>query len=232
MDDTGADIATEFVQDERCVYIVDDDLDIRRSLHFMLTNAQFKPRSFGVPQDFLEELAHLAPGPILLDIRMPGIDGLEVLEILNRRDIKWPVIMITAHGDVPTAVRAIKLGAMDFIEKPFVPEVLGKALGQANFILEQSVPSWRSRDAARQVFAQLSRRESEVLALLMEGFANKQVAHSLQISVRTVEEHRHNGLAKLGVKSVAEVVTLAATAELGSGTSLSELRMNRQQMAG
>lgn len=204
----------------RCVYVVDDDRDIRQSLHFMLSGAALQPRVFAEAQDFLDAQPELVPGPILLDVRMARMNGLQVLENLNQRDLKWPVIIMTAHGDVSTAVRAIKLGAMEFIEKPFGPKVLEDALALAFKVLETSALAWRRRDEARQLFSQLSKRESEVLSLLIEGAPNKQVAHHLGISIRTVEEHRGNALAKMRVRTVAEVALLVAAAEISPGASL------------
>jgi len=212
---------------DRLIYIVDDDRDIRTSLHSLLTSASFKPRSFGSPRDFIDELSHLAPGPILLDIRMAELDGLQVLQILAQREIHWPVIILTAHGDVSTAVQAIKLGAIEFIEKPFAPEALNKALEQAFTTIEQEAQRWSQRDDARKLFGQLSTRECEVVVLLMEGAGNKQMGERLGISVRTVEVHRSHAMAKIGVKSVAEVMALAAAAEIAPGTPLNHYRRDR-----
>ncbi len=200
------------------VYVIDDDSDVRKSLHFLLSASSITVWPFASAADFLDQLADLAPAPILLDIRMADIDGLQVLAILQERDVRWPVIVMTAHGDVKVAVRAMKLGAIEFIEKPFSPDLLLDALDLAFGLLGQIEHSDHAREAACQLFGQLSAREHETIALLMEGHANKAVAHRLGLSVRTVEMHRANALGKLEVRSIAQVVALAATAELETDT--------------
>ena len=202
------------------VYIIDDDSDVRKSLHFLLTSASITPWPFAAAADFLDQLPDLAPGPILLDIRMAGIDGIQLLGILKERSVFWPVIIMTAHGDIAIAVRAMKLGAIEFIEKPFRPDLLENALDQAFAVLDQNVNFMRSRDDARRLFDRLSAREHEIIAILMEGVPNKVIAHRLGLSVRTVEMHRSNGLSKLEVKSIAEVMALAAIADLAGSPNL------------
>lgn len=166
-------------------------------------------RPFVSASDFLEELRYLPPAPILLDIRMADIDGLKLLEILKEQAVFWPVIILTAHGDVGVAVQAMKLGAIEFLEKPFAPEALDQAIGQAFGLLEQTEHVVSERDQARCRLESLTARESQIMAILMEGVPNKEVAHRLALSTRTVEMHRANALAKLKVKSIAEVVRLA-----------------------
>ncbi|MCL6252258.1 response regulator [Altererythrobacter sp. KTW20L] len=223
-------VAHDMPSADRYVYIVDDDRDIRTSLHFLLTSVSLTPRSFGSPQDFIDELPHLVPGPILLDIRMAELDGFQVLETLAERDFEWPVIMLTAHGNVSTAVRAIKLGAMEFIEKPFAADILTQALEQAFTALDQAAHRWLRRDNARLLFGRLSKRECQVIEMLMEGAGNKQMAHRLGISFRTVELHRSKALAKLGVKSVGEVVAIATAAEVEPGSLLLQYHDRRSKV--
>jgi len=196
----------------RRVYIVDDDSDVRKSLHFLLSASGITAWPFAAATDFLEQLPSLAPAPILLDIRMADIDGIQLLTMLKERHVSWPVIIMTAHGDVSVAVRAMKLGASEFIEKPFGPDLLENALKQAFEMLEQTMRIQRNRDHARRLFGELTNREREIVDVLMEGVPNKLVAHRLGLSVRTVEMHRGNALAKLEVKSIAEVMALAAMA--------------------
>ena len=198
----------------RRVYIIDDDSDVRKSLNFLLESANITAWPFGAAADFLDQIHDLEPAPILLDIRMAEIDGLDVLAILKERKIGWPVIIMTAFSEVSVAVRAMKLGAIEFIEKPFVAEVLQQALTLAFTLLEKDQAALRSRENARKLFAALSRRESEVIHLLMEGAANKVIANRLELSVRTVELYRSNALIKLGVKSIAEVMALAVLADI------------------
>ncbi|KPQ36549.1 MAG: two-component system, LuxR family, response regulator FixJ [Porphyrobacter sp. HL-46] len=191
------------------LYVIDDDSDIRKSLHFMFSPTKIRVWPFASASDFLEQLQYLTPGPILLDIRMENIDGLQLLEILKQKGMTWPVVILTAHGDVAVAVRAMKLGAIDFLEKPFPPEALDLAVEHAFERLEQAEHVLSARDRARYRIGQLTARERETMAILMEGVPNKEVAHRLCLSVRTVEMHRANALAKLNVKSIAEVVRLA-----------------------
>lgn len=204
------------------LYVIDDDISIRRSLHFMLSSPAMNVWPFASATDFIDQLPMLIPAPILLDIRMANIDGLELLEFLNERGVCWPVIILTAHGDVRVAVRAMKLGAIEFLEKPFAPEMLENAIDHAFALLEHTEHLLSERDRARHRIGRLTAREAETMAILMEGVPNKEVAHRLNLSVRTVEMHRANALVKLGVKSIAEVVNLA---NVGGFTSKMRMRL-------
>lgn len=208
---------------KRIIYVVDDDIGVRRSLHFMLSSQFMSVWPFGSAADFIDQLSMLIPAPVLLDIRMANIDGLQLLEILRERGVSWPVIILTAHGDVGVAVRAMKLGAIEFLEKPFAPELLDNAIDHAFALLEQTEHLMSERDRARHRIGQLTVREAEAMAILMEGVPNKEVAYRLNLSVRTVEMHRANALVKLGVKSIAEVVRLANV-----GGLTPEMRMRLQ----
>lgn len=190
------------------IYIIDDDSDIRKSLFFRFSDSHITVWPFASASDFLENLPLLIPAPILLDIRMAEIDGLQLLEMLRDQAVLWPVIILTAHGDVGVAVKAMRLGAIEFIEKPFAPEVLDHAIELAFSVLKEREHMLSARDQARYRIGQLTAREREVMAILMEGVANKEVAHRLEISVRTVEMHRANALSKLSVRSIAKVVEL------------------------
>jgi len=195
---------------ERRIYVVDDDSDVRKSLHFLFKASNINVRPFASAADFLDQLDILSPAPILLDIRMAEIDGLQLLQILNDRGIAWPVVVLTAHGDITVAVQAMKLGAIEFLEKPFAAEALDKAVAQAFDTLGRTEDLLSVQDQVRYRVSQLTARERETIAILMEGVSNKEVAHRLGLSVRTAEMHRANALAKLDVKSIAEVVKLAA----------------------
>lgn len=203
----------------RQVYIIDDDVDVRKSLHFLLTTAGIAAWPFADAADFLDALEGLRPAPILLDVRMPGIDGLDLLALLEKRDLRWPIIMMTAHGDVPIAVRAMKLGAIEFLEKPFPPEMLDQALARAFVVLDDLMVQQRTRDEAREQIAALSPREREVLTVLIKGVANKEAAARLGLSTRTVEMHRASALARLQRKSIAEVISLWLAADLTVSTA-------------
>lgn len=196
------------------VYIIDDDREVRRSIHCLLSTADIVSWPFGSAADFLESLDSLAPAPILLDIRMRDIDGIQLMQILRNRGIEWPIIVITAHGAIEIAVRAIKLGAIEFLEKPFGFDAINDCLKIAFGQLDAIKAAQALEDAARGLFARLTPREMEVLRVWGQGFPNKIAAHHLSLSVRTVEMHRANALAKLKVKSIAEVVRLARDAGL------------------
>lgn len=183
---------------------------------------------FASAADFIEQMPALTPAPVLLDIRMANIDGLQLLELLNEQGVSWPVIIMTAHGDVGVAVKAMKLGAIEFLEKPFAPELLDNAIKQAFVVLEQTEHLVSERDRARQRIGKLTAREAEIMAILIEGVHNKEVAHRLNLSVRTVEMHRANALAKLGVKSMAEVVRLA---NVGGFTREMRLRLDETDLS-
>ena len=196
------------------VYIIDDESEVRRSLNVLLSTAGIVSWPFASASDFLDNLDNLEPAPILLDVRMPKIDGIQLMTILSERGIDWPIIVMTAHGEIAVAVQAIKLGAVEFLEKPFEFEILEISLQNAFAQVSTSNESNTVRDNASRLFALLSSRETEVVTILMQGIANKVAAHLLSLSVRTIEMHRANALAKLQVKSMAEVVRLASLADL------------------
>jgi two-component system, LuxR family, response regulator FixJ len=196
------------------VYVVDDDRDVRRSISFMLGAAEIASHPFSGGVDFLESVQDLKPGCVLLDLRMPQVDGFHVMSELSERGIDWPVVVMTGHGEVPVAVRAMKLGAVDFIEKPFSEETLLACFDQAfRLLAERERNAQRERDA-RDRIAQLTAREAEVLTCLLGGHSNKTIAQLLGISLRTVEMHRGNMMDRLGVGSLAEALTLAIDAGL------------------
>ena len=204
------------------VYVIDDDVAIRRSLHYVLATAGYTTWPFGCAFDFLDSLAKLQPAPILLDIRMPEIDGNELIARLADQGTDWPIIVMTAYAQIPVAVEAMKLGATDVLEKPLDFEMLDTALRAAVEQMASIKNASEIRSRARQLFEVLSRREREVMAILMEGLPNRIVAGHLSLSVRTIEMHRANALQKLKVKSIGEAVRLAAQAELNL-TTLSDV---------
>ena len=200
------------------VYVVDDDRDVRRSLSFMLGAAEIRSHPYGSGSDFLEALPDLEPGCILLDLRMPQMDGFHVMAALAERNVDWPVIVMTGHGEVPTAVRAMKLGAVDFIEKPFSEQALLGCFAQAFDLLQERAAAGKRRRDASERAALLTAREREVLASLLAGHSNKQIASALGISLRTVEMHRGNMMDRLQASSLAEALTLALDAGIGPAT--------------
>lgn len=196
------------------VYVVDDDRDVRRSLSYMLSASEIRSYPFGSGADFLDSLNDLEPGCILLDLRMPKPDGFEVMEELKRREIDWPVIVMTGHGEVKSAVRAMKLGAIEFIEKPFAESSLLGCFEQAFRLLSERQGDASRRRAARDRVELLTARESDVLQGLLAGETNRQIGVRLGISLRTVEMHRGNMMERLNVATLAEALALALEAGL------------------
>ena len=200
-------------EEHRLVHLVDDDEAIRRSVGFMLKTSGFQVRTYESGTDLLRAAAGLEPGTILLDIRMPGMDGLEVQSALRDKGIALPVIIMTGHGDVSLAVHAMKAGAIDFIEKPFEKAVLIGAIEQAIDRLEHAAVSRDRADEAAVRLEALTPREREVLDGLARSLPNKTIAYDLGISPRTVEIHRANLMTKLEVRSLSEALRIAFAAE-------------------
>jgi two-component system response regulator FixJ len=218
--DEGETIFVEKKTDLRNVYVVDDNRDVRRSLSYMLGAAQTPSRPFGSGQDFLEALPNLEPGCILLDLRMPQMDGFAVMEALAREGNDWPVIVMTGHGEISIAVRAMKQGAIDFLQKPFSEEALSGCLEAGFRVLAERIETGARRRAAQSRVEQLTARETEVLEGLLAGESNKQLAQRLGISLRTVEMHRGNMMDRLQVANLAEALTLAMEAGLKPADAL------------
>ena len=203
---------------ERSVHVVDDDIAIRRSLERLLDAAGFHVVTYDTPLAFLDAAPRLSPGCALVDIRMPAMDGLELQATLAERKIPLPVIVMTGQSDVQSAVRAMKAGAVDFIEKPYADEVL---LGAIEAALARADRTDGDRDVAEAalLIARLSPRERQVLEALVAGRPNKVIAFDLGISVRTVEVHRSRMMERLGVRQFAAAVRLAVLAKFGSAPS-------------
>jgi two-component system, LuxR family, response regulator FixJ len=195
------------------IHVVDDDAAIRRSLERLLHSAGFGSALYETALGFLEAAPRLEEGCVLLDLRMPGIDGLELQALLNRLGCRLPIIVMTGQGEVQDAVTAMKAGAVDFIEKPFDDDRLLGAIEQALTVSGRAARDREAAEAAERV-ATLSSRERQVLDLLMAGRPNKLIAYNLGISVRTVEVHRARMLERLGIRSAAEAIRLAVVATL------------------
>jgi two-component system response regulator FixJ len=204
---------------EKRVYLVDDEEAIRRSAGFMLRTSGHQVETYASGDEFLKAAADLAPGCVLLDIRMPGSDGLAVQQALVDRGIPLPVVIMTGHGDVGIAVRAMKAGAVDFIEKPFEKAVLLAALELGWTRLDRSGRQRVQAEEAAHRLKVLTPRERDVLDGLVDGLPNKTIAFDLGISPRTVEIHRANLMAKLEVKSLSEALRLAFAAAEVDGRS-------------
>jgi two-component system response regulator FixJ len=196
---------------ERFIYVVDDDPAIRRSLERLLDAFGFQTASYATPKAFLDVAGSLLGGCVLLDLRMPEMDGFEAHARLRLINPDLPVIVVTAQGDVQTAVRAMKAGAVDFIEKPYSDDALIAAIESA---LKNSAAKDRADDiaAAAALINTLSPRERQVLEALVAGQPNKVIAFGLGISVRTVEVHRSRMMDRLGVHQFAEAVRLLVLA--------------------
>jgi two-component system response regulator FixJ len=191
------------------VHLVDDDGAIRRSASFMLKTSGYQVRSYESGVELLKSPGELSQGCILLDIRMPGMDGLEVQQVLRDKGVMLPVIIMTGHGDVTLAVRAMKAGAIDFIEKPFEKATLLGAIEQG---MKRLSDVERGHDLAKEATVRLGAltpRERDVLGGLAQGLPNKTIAYDLGISPRTVEIHRANLMAKLEVRSLSGALRIA-----------------------
>jgi two-component system response regulator FixJ len=197
---------------EGTVYVIDDDPAMRDSLEFLLDSAGFKVRLFEAAGSFLEQLPGLGFGCVVSDIRMPGMSGMNLLRNLKASRADLPVVIMTGHGDIPLAVEAIKLGALDFLEKPFEDERLVAAIRKA---LESGADSARSDAVASDLLARiasLSPRERQVMDGLVAGLSNKLIARDYDISPRTIEVYRANVMTKMQARSLSELVRLALRA--------------------
>ncbi|MFN3986282.1 MAG: response regulator transcription factor [Rhodocyclaceae bacterium] len=204
------------VEPEQCIYIVDDDEALRDSLVWLLESSGYRVEAFESADAFLAVFRPELTGCLLLDVRMPGMSGLELFEVLRQRRCTLPVVFITGHGDVPMAVSAVKKGAVDFIEKPFGDRDM-LALIEESLEMERVGREKRIVEAetARRL-AVLTQREREVLDLIISGKLNKQIADVLGISIKTVEVHRARVMEKMGVSSLAELVQTVIAVESGS----------------
>jgi two-component system response regulator FixJ len=191
------------------VHVIDDDADVRQSLAFLLTSAGLTVRMHDSALAFLDVLPEIKDGCVVTDVRMPGMDGLELQRRLRDLKTRLPVIVMTGHGDVPLAVEAMKSGAVDFIEKPFEDETLLSAIRSALARQAQASDRDARTTAIQQRIAKLSEREREVLDRLVAGKANKVIAFELGISPRTVEVYRANVMTKMQADSLSELVRMA-----------------------
>lgn len=194
----------------RLVHVIDDEDAVRRSVGFMLRTCGFVVRTWSCAHEFLRDLEDREPGCLLLDVRMPEIDGPELQRILRDRGITLPVVAMTGHGDVAVAVEVMKAGAVDLIQKPFDQPRLQRVLDQA-FARLDAAAGVASREAdAEPLVHGLTARECDVLCGLALGYPSKTIAHDLGISPRTVEVHRANLMDKFGARSLSEVLRIAS----------------------
>lgn len=196
------------------VYVIDDDEAMRDSLNFLLDSSGFGVTLFEGAQAFLDALPGLAFGCVLSDVRMPGIDGIELLKRLKAQSNSFPILIMTGHGDVPLAVEAMKLGALDFLEKPFEDDRL---IAMIEAAIRQAESAAKGEAIAQDIAARvasLSPRERQVMDGLVAGLSNKLIAREYDISPRTIEVYRANVMTKMQANSLSELVRLAMRAGL------------------
>jgi len=194
------------------IYVIDDDAAMRDSLNFLLDSAGFGVTLFDDAQAFLQALPGLAFGCVVSDVRMPGLDGIELLKRMKAQQSPFPILIMTGHGDVPLAVEAMKLGAVDFLEKPFEDDRLTAMIEQA---IRQAEPAAKNEAVAHDIAARvasLSPRERQVMEGLIAGLSNKLIAREYDISPRTIEVYRANVMTKMQANSLSELVRLAMRA--------------------
>ncbi|MGH8316704.1 MAG: response regulator transcription factor [Steroidobacteraceae bacterium] len=196
------------------VFVVDDDNAIRNSLRLLLKSVDLASRTMGSAAEFLETCCPSQPGCLVLDVRMPGMSGLELQQELNRRGATIPVIFITGHGDIPMAVEAMQHGAFDFLQKPFRDQELIDRIQRALAKDQRTRAALTERGRIRERLESLTPREREVLALMIQGKPNKIMAHELSVSQRTVEIHRARVMEKSGADSLAQLVRMVMDQEL------------------
>jgi two-component system response regulator FixJ len=200
------------------IHLIDDDAAVRDGLALLIGTVGLRVQTWADPQEFMRSFDRQSIGAIVLDVRMPGISGLTVLDTLVAQGVDQPVIMLTGHGTVELCRRAFKSGAAEFLEKPVDDEVLLEALQNAVRQHVRSRERHQANQQAREHYAQLSEREREVLGLIVEGLTNKEIGRALGLSPRTVETHRANLFSKLQVDSLAHLIRHYAALAAQSGS--------------
>jgi two-component system response regulator FixJ len=204
------------MSDKKLIHVVDDEDSIRRSIGFMLKTSGYEVETWSSGQAFLKDVKHGEQGCILLDVRMPEIDGLEVQRQLAERGVMMPIVIMTGHGDISIAIQAMKGGAVDFLEKPFEKASLIGAIEEAFQRIANTTSASARAAEAESVLGVLTPREHDVLHGLAKGLPNKTIAYDLGISPRTVEVHRANVMTKLQVRSLSDALRIAFAAGLGA----------------
>lgn len=199
------------------VHIVDDEEAVRKSLAFMLTVNGFAVRIHDTASAFLDMAPALRNGVLITDLRMPDMSGIDLLRKLQASKLSMPSIVISGHGDIPMAVEAMKVGARDFIEKPFEDQVVVEAIHRAAGFLADQAPADEEVDVIRTRLETLSERERQVLKAVVSGMPNKTIAYELDISPRTVEVHRANVMSKMKARSLPQLVRMAISAGFAAG---------------
>ena len=194
------------------VYVVDDDAAVCDSLRMLLRSVGLRPETFQSAQEFLDGFDPESHACLVADIRMPGMSGLDLQDELAKRDVRIPIVFITGHGDVPMAVRAMKAGALDFIQKPFRDQDLLDRVNQALSVDSERLQSDEEQSCLESMLGTLTAREREVMQRVVDGDANKVIAMDLGVSQRTVEIHRARVMEKMGARSLAQLVRMASKA--------------------
>ncbi|MCP4205204.1 MAG: response regulator transcription factor [bacterium] len=204
------------MNDSETVFVIDDDPAVRDSLELLVRSVELPVEAFASGTEFIQSYRPEMSGCVVLDVRMPGLSGIELQEQLSARGSTLPIIFITAHADVPTAVKALKAGAVDFIQKPFSDQDLLDKIHQAFDLDTEKRQAARLRHEIRERMESLTQREREVMALVVEGLTNKVIAHRLELSQRTVEIHRARVMSKMQADSVAQLVRMAMAENEGA----------------
>ncbi len=192
------------------VFVVDDDISVRESLELLIQCAGWQPETFASAQEFLARPRSVVPSCLILDVSLPGINGLELQKLVAPERSDMPIIFITGHGDVPTSVEAMKAGAVEFLTKPFGDDVLLNAIGNALERSRVAISREVEMRALQDRYASLTPRERQVMALVVNGMLNKQIGGELDISEVTVKAHRGQVMRKMQARSLAELVKMSA----------------------
>lgn len=210
--------------EQACVHVVDDDDSLRRSLHSLFRSVDLAVHAYGSAQEFFDAERAEVPSCLVLDVRLPGISGLDLQQQLHQSGIRIPVVLMTGHGDIAMSVRGMKAGAIDFLTKPFRDQEMLDAVLQAIAKDRERLVTEKSQSEVRRKFETLSPRERQVMSLVTAGRLNKQVAGDLNLSEITVKVHRGSAMRKMGARTLADLVRMAELLELKPEPELPQRR--------